>query len=84
MHKSAKKTPLLVLLRALSPEERTTLAGWAGTSVSYLYQLAGCARSSPRVRLVLDIEKASIRMNKRTRGRTPVVTAVQMAAMSQP
>jgi hypothetical protein len=81
MHKTAKKTPLLLLLREMSPAERETFATWAGTTASYLYQLA--AGRSCRIGLALGIEKASARMHKRTGGRTPVVTMVQLAAMKK-
>jgi hypothetical protein len=72
-------TPLLTLLRALTPEQRTALATLAGTSVGSLYQIAGCHRPNPSANLALRIETASREMNMRHG--TPVVTMHELATM---
>lgn len=79
--KAEPTTPLIALLRACSPEEREWLASQAGTEVNYLYALAGCHRGQPRLKLGLDIAAASVRLRERTDGRTPIVTAEQLASM---
>ena len=74
-------TPLLELLRACDDNERTALADMAGTEVNYLYSLAGCHRGQPKLKLGLAIAQASVRLNRMTHGRTPVVTPDQLATM---
>lgn len=74
-------TPLLALLRACTEEERDRLATLAGTEVNYLYSLAGCHRGQPKLKLGLDIAAASVTLNTDTGGRTPIVTADQLATM---
>lgn len=81
MRKSPPKTPLLALLRALTEEQRVIFAADAGTTVSYLYALAGCQRQSAGSTLALAIESASRRLAKATRGKTPVVCMQQLATM---
>lgn len=81
MRKSTPKTPLLALLRLLTDEQRTAFATDAGTTVSYLYALAGCQRQSAGSTLALAIESASKRLNKASRGKTPVVCMQQLATM---
>lgn len=81
MRKSTPKTPLLALLRLLTDEQRTAFAADAGTTVSYLYALAGCQRQSAGSTLALAIESASKRLNKASRGKTPVVCMQQLATM---
>lgn len=76
-------TPLTELLRACTDEQRTQLAQQSGTSVNYLYALAGCHRERVNVKLALAIEDASVVLNKQTRGKTPVVTARQLATMCE-
>lgn len=76
-------TPLLALLRECSAEERERLAQDAGTTVNYLYSLAGCHRGTPNATLAVGIEDASRRLSKETRGRTRVVTVRELATMCQ-
>jgi len=72
-------TPLLDLLRALTPEQRETLATLAGTTTGSLYQIAGCHRPNPSSQLALRIETASQEMH--LRHGSPVVTMRQLATM---
>lgn len=75
-------TPLMALMRAcVDDAERTLFAQRAGTTVNYLYALAGCHRGQPRVGLAVAIEDASKWLKRRTRGRTPIVTVRQLALM---
>lgn len=75
-------TPLLVLLRCLDSDQRETLALWSGTTVNYLYSLAGGHRNSPRAELAFRIEDASVRLSKENGGKLPVVTAREIATMA--
>lgn len=59
MRKTSPKTPLLALLRDLTPERRAEFAMLAGTTVEYLYQLAGCNRGACRSLLAKRIADAS-------------------------
>jgi hypothetical protein len=81
MRKNNPKTPLLALLRSLTPEQREQLAKDAETSVSYLYSLAGCQRSTCGSSLALQIEKASEKMCAKTGGHTAIVTMGDLATM---
>ena len=81
MRKSTPKTPLLALLRLLTDEQRSEFAKDAGTTVSYLYALSGCQRRQCGSTLALAIESASKRLNKATKGKTPVVCMQQLATM---
>lgn len=74
-------TPLLNLLRACTEEQRRRIAAEAGTSVNYLYGIAGCHRNSVNVKLAIGIEDASRSLNIETEGVTPVVTVRQLASM---
>lgn len=78
---STHVTCLLTLLRACTPEERDWLAAQAGTTVNYLYSAAGCSRSQMRVGLAVSIEDASRALHDTTHGRTPIVTARELATM---
>jgi len=46
-------------LRATPPETRVQVAATAGTTVAYLYQLAGGHRTNPGVDIALGIERAT-------------------------
>lgn len=74
-------TPLAELLRACTAEERKQLAIRSGTSVNYLYLLAGCHRERLSASLALAIEDASKELNELTFGTTPIVTARELATM---
>lgn len=81
MRKNSPQTPLLALLRALTPEQRTTLATEAGTSVSYLYALGSCQRAACGSPKAAAIQAASEKMHEATDGLTPIVTMQQLATM---
>lgn len=74
-------TPLSTLLRELTPRRRKQFAALAATSVSYLYQLAGCHRGRCRVDLALRIAKASEVLRKKYG--TPIVTVETLATMCE-
>ena len=65
MRTNTPTTPLLAILRHLTDEQREEFAELAGTKVSYLYQLASCARTSCRSSLAMKIEAASRTMAER-------------------
>jgi hypothetical protein len=80
MLKTAPKTPLLAILRALETDERRNeFADLAGTSRLYLYQLAGCHNRSCRSHLAMSIASASLEMARRY-GSDPI-TMEQLAVM---
>lgn len=86
MRTNEPKTPLLALLRQLSPEQREQLAADAGTRVDYLYALGSCTRKSCKAKLAADIEKASRLMAERTKkSETPtaVITVVELGSMCE-
>lgn len=73
-------TPLLAILRQLDTDaRRDEFASLAGTTTGYLYQLAGCNRSSCRNKLAMGIEQASRVMNARYG--TDVITMQELASM---
>lgn len=74
-------TPLLELLRECTADDREWLAESVGTSVNYLYSLAGCHRSGPSAELAFALEDASRDLRKKTRGRTRVLKARDVAGM---
>lgn len=82
MH-SQRKTPLLELLRQLTPSERDEIAQAACTSVNYLYLLAGCHRKMTNLQMALVIEDMTRELNRTSGGRVPVVTARELAAMGE-
>lgn len=65
-------TPLLGLLRALEPEQRKTLAAECGTTVVYLYQLAGQPWPNPKLRLAKMLVEASARYAGKALGVRPL------------
>lgn len=80
MRKETLTTPLLDLLRELDTAEvRMEFAKLAGTSVPYLYQLAGCCRTACRSQLAKRIADASKVMNAMYG--TPIITMEQLATM---
>lgn len=54
-------TPLLGFLRALQPDQRKTFAAECGTTVVYLYQLAGQAHPNPKLQMAKALVEASAR-----------------------
>lgn len=74
-------TPLAIYLRAASKAERERTAALAGTSVGYLYQLAGCHRCNPATQLALGIASATRAVAAESEGRLKEVTVEQLATM---
>lgn len=74
-------TPLAALLRECDAEQRERLASLAGTTVNYLYNLAGCHRTDPSSSLAVGIEDASRTLHRESRGRTRIVTVRELATM---
>lgn len=72
-------TKLSEFLRASSADERERCARKAGTSVAYLYQLAGLHRTNPGVEIALGIEQATAELHRESDGRLPVVTMKDLA-----
>lgn len=79
--KDTPTTALMGLLRTCTDEEREWLASEAGTTKNYLYSLAGCHRGQPKLGLGLAIAEASKRLHRTTAGRTPIVSAEELATM---
>lgn len=80
MKQEPRSTPLLALLRELETDDkRQEFAMYAGISVLYLYQLAGCHRKSCSAFKALEIENASINMNMMYG--TRIVTMAELATM---
>lgn len=79
---SRRHTPLAAWMRDASTEQRERLATLAGTSVSYLWQIATCRRE-PAVSLAMGIEDGTkqIRTEARTRRKPAVVTMRELATM---
>jgi hypothetical protein len=77
---SRRHTPLAAWLRAASPDQRERLATLAGTSVSYLWQIATCRRE-PSVSLALGIEDGTRLLRAESRRKLPLVTARELATM---
>ncbi len=79
MRTNIPRTPLLAVLRAMTPDQREEFALMAGTSVSYLYQIAGCNRKSCRAKLTKSIADAAAYMHKRYD--TPLISADTLITM---
>lgn len=79
MRKNTPKTPLLRILRGLTPAQRSEFAKLAGTSVSYIYQLAGGKHTSPRTVLARGLADASVVMAQKY-GTLPI-TMQEIAGM---
>ena len=75
-------TPLSELLRLATPPERERLARLAGgTTVNYLYQLAGCHRPRPSAEFAVQLADATVLLNRETKGRLPIITVRELATM---
>lgn len=74
-----KITKLTAFMRLATPAEREYCAEKAGTSVAYLYQLAGLHRLRPGVAKALGIERATTELHTTTNGRLPIVTMADLA-----
>lgn len=80
MRNTPPTTPLLALLRDLGTDaKRQEFATEAGTTVAYLYQLAGCNRRSCRADLAAKIAAASVTISKKYG--TPAITVEVLATM---
>ena len=74
-------TPLARLLQVASSDEKHRLAALTGTTLNYLYQVAGCHREAPSAALAFAIEDASRIIAQESDGRLFVVTAREIATM---
>jgi len=83
MRTNEPKTPLLALLRMLTPEQREQFGADCETDVSYLYALASCTRKQCKADKAAKIEAATREMHRRTKGKTPIVTVAQLGTMCQ-
>lgn len=84
MRTNEPKTPLLALLRQLTPEQREQLAADAETRVDYLYALGSCTRKSCKAALAARIQKATEMMAARTaKSETPTaaITVAELGSM---
>ena len=77
----AEVTPLLLFLRAASPDQKERCAALAGTSVNYLYQLATCKRPNVSAAMAISVEDATRLMHNETGGELPVVTVRTLVTM---
>jgi hypothetical protein len=68
-------------LRLATPKQRTRCATLAGTTVTYLYSIAGGHRQQISARLAFQIEDAMHRMASASRGKLPLITARDLAFM---
>lgn len=67
-----RATPLLGFLRALDPDQRKAFAAEVGTTVVYLYQLAGQPWPNPKLRLAMAMVEASARYASKAFGVRPL------------
>jgi hypothetical protein len=81
METSKTPTPLLEWLRAASNDQRARAAALAGTSVNYLWQLAGCHRGVPKADLAFMLEDAFRKLHAETDGALPLITARDLSTM---
>ena len=78
-------TPLSKFIRDATPAERERCAMLAGTSVGYLYQIAGCHRPRPSASLALLLEDATRKLSEETHGRLQTIdmrTITTMCALA--
>lgn len=74
-------TPLAEWLRAAGADQRLRMAELAGTSVNYLYQLAGCYRKQVKADLAFRIEDATKTLHAESGGKLPIIAARTIATM---
>lgn len=67
-------------LRAATPDERSKVADEAGTSVAYLYQLAGGHRQQPSVTLAVKLQNATVKARKQNPV-LPIVTVESFVSL---
>ena len=82
------KTPDTILsrwLREATPDEREQLALAGGTTVNYLYQLAGCSRGKrgPSSLMAALIEAKADELHSTSGGRLPKLPVIDLATMCQ-
>ena len=58
-------TPLLAFLRALTADQRKAFSEETGTTVVYLYQLAGQPWPNPKLRMAKSLVEASARYSSK-------------------
>ena len=63
--------------------ERERLALLAGTTVNYLYSIAGCHRPNTSAATAVSIEDATRALHAETKGRTQIITVRELATMCQ-
>lgn len=76
------ETPLAAWLRRATPKQRERAAALAGTSVNYLYQLAGRVRSIPKADLAFALEDAFRVLHQESGGTLAAITARELATAS--
>lgn len=76
--RARRDNPLANWLRAASADQRERAATLAGTTVNYLYQIAGGNRE-PLVNLAFGIEDATRRVWAESDGSLPIVSAQELA-----
>lgn len=70
-------TPMRVWMRAATPDERSTMARRAGTSVGMLNQLAGGHRQAS-ADMAGRIERVAAEMHRASKGRLPAVVRTDL------
>jgi hypothetical protein len=74
---SKKDSPLMNLLRRCTSAEKDILAMEVGTSIEYLYQLAGGHRSGMSLKMAFKIEDAAVMLSAGN-PEVPALTAREM------
>lgn len=78
----ADKAALQKFWRKATPEEREQVAKDAGTTAVYLYQqLNDSTRRKLNLLTAVALEDATLKLNKKSKRRVPVVTVRDLAAM---
>lgn len=76
-------TPLTTAMRAMTKDQREEFASLAGTTVNYLYQIAGLHRKNIAVQTAFAIEDASAYMaGQYPSAKLPTVNARQISEMA--
>ena len=69
---------LRLFLTSSTESERERLAKGAGTTVPYLYAIAGGHRD-PKIETIAAIERSSITISKRSKGRLPILPRTEIS-----